>query len=719
MNFDTKKITTIFAGKELVFETGKVAKQANGAVMLKYGETIILATATGAKEAKEDADFFPLTVDFIEKMYASGKIPGGFFKREARPSTDATLNARLIDRAIRPRFPKGFYNPVHVVITVLSYDEMCDLGSLGITAASTALSISDIPFGSPIAGALVGLFEDELVINPNKKKMVNSEMELSVACSKESIVMIEAGACVVSEKIVTQAIYKAQETLLSIIELQNEFKKMVGKEKFEFSVSTIPQEIEKMVLDNCEAEVKKAITIKDKLLKYEAIENIRKNLLETVKEENLEFTKVAYDNLVKSIVRADILAGNRPDGRDLDDIRDINIEIDILPRVHGSSLFTRGETQSLGTVTLGSKRDEQIIDGLDSEYRKIYYLHYNFPPYSVGETGFMRGPGRRELGHGSLAERAIIQILPSKEEFPYAIRAVSDITESNGSSSMASVCSGSLALMAAGVPVKSHVAGIANGLIKEGDKFVILTDIQGMEDHLGDMDFKVTGTKDGITAIQMDIKIDGITPNIMELALQKAKDARLSILDKMSKVIAEPRAKLSNYAPKIVSLKVEKDQISSVIGAGGKTIKGIVEQTGIEVDIDDEGNICLVGINEDKIKEAKDIIEDIVGMPEYGSIYKGEITRVEPYGVFVKFMFNKVGLVHISKMTKKRLGHPSDIIKLGDIVNVRFTGLKEGKIQLEMSGIKGNPQLPDDYVAKEQPRKRPHSDRNNRNWRKR
>ena len=719
MNFDTKKITTIFAGKELVFETGKVAKQANGAVMLKYGETIILATATGAKEAKEDADFFPLTVDFIEKMYASGKIPGGFFKREARPSTDATLNARLIDRAIRPRFPKGFYNPVHVVITVLSYDEMCDLGSLGITAASTALSISDIPFGSPIAGALVGLFEDELVINPNKKKMVNSEMELSVACSKESIVMIEAGACVVSERIVTQAIYKAQETLLSIIELQNEFKKMVGKEKFEFSVSTIPQEIEKMVLDNCEAEVKKAITIKDKLLKYEAIENIRKNLLETVKEENLEFTKVAYDNLVKSIVRADILAGNRPDGRDLDDIRDINIEIDILPRVHGSSLFTRGETQSLGTVTLGSKRDEQIIDGLDSEYRKIYYLHYNFPPYSVGETGFMRGPGRRELGHGSLAERAIIQILPSKEEFPYAIRAVSDITESNGSSSMASVCSGSLALMAAGVPVKSHVAGIANGLIKEGDKFVILTDIQGMEDHLGDMDFKVTGTKDGITAIQMDIKIDGITPNIMELALQKAKDARLSILDKMSKVIAEPRAKLSNYAPKIVSLKVEKDQISSVIGAGGKTIKGIVEQTGIEVDIDDEGNICLVGINEDKIKEAKDIIEDIVGMPEYGSIYKGEITRVEPYGVFVKFMFNKVGLVHISKMTKKRLGHPSDIIKLGDIVNVRFTGLKEGKIQLEMSGIKGNPQLPDDYVAKEQPRKRPHSDRNNRNWRKR
>ena len=715
MNFNLKTKTVNFAGGQLHLETGKIARQANGSVLLCFGETKLLATATGSKEAKEDASFFPLTVDFIEKMYSSGKIPGGFFKREARPSTDATLNARVIDRAIRPLFPKGFKNPVHVVITVLSYDEQADLGSLGITAASCALTISDIPFGGPIAGALVGYIDGKIKINPTRSELETSDIELSVAASGESIVMIEAGAKALDESVVTNGIFEALKSLNPIVQMQLDFCKEVGKPKFEFNVETIDKTIEDFVKKSYTQKVLEAIKIEDKLSKYEAISTLKDEIKEKFEEnEDVKSYTESFENLVKKIVREKILAGERPDGRDLDDIRPIDVELDILPRAHGSALFTRGETQSLGTVTLGSKHDEQIIDGLNTEYRKNYYLHYNFPPYCVGEAGFMRPPGRRELGHGSLAERALVPVLPSKEDFPYTIRAVSDITESNGSSSMASVCSGSLALMAAGVPISTHVAGIANGLIKEGDDFVILTDIQGMEDHLGDMDFKVCGTKEGITAIQMDIKIDGITKEIMSLALQKAKKARETILQKMESLIATPRVELSKYAPRIESLTIDKDKISEVIGAGGKTIKGIIEETGADINIDDSGLIVLVSTDVEKLKKAKQIIESIVEMPEFGGIYEGEVTRIEVYGAFVKFMFNKMGLVHISKMTRTRLGHPSDILKLGDTVKVRFTGLKEGKIQLEMVGIEGNPDVPKGYKAVERPRQSGNHNRGDR-----
>jgi polyribonucleotide nucleotidyltransferase len=723
-NFDIRRKSIEIAGKTLTIETGRMAKQANGAVFITYGETSVLVTATAEKEAREGQDFFPLTVDYIEKMYASGKIPGGFFKREAKPSTNATLNARLIDRPIRPLFPKGFKNAVHIVVTVLSYDETVDPGILGIFGASAALSISDIPFQGPIAGVKVGLVDDQLIINPTKEQLKDSKLDLDVAASETSVVMIEAGSREISEDQMMEAIYSGHETIKQLVQFQKEFAAEAGKPKMEVVLDLIPSEI----LDKIEAaygeKIKTAAQIKGKLERAEAVDNVKKEMIEKIageleKEEfsNLErYYLAAFEEIFTKYVRQAILFDhNRVDGRGLDDIRPITCELDILPKVHGSALFTRGETQSLGTITLGSGRDEQVVDGLDLEFKKNYYLHYNFPPFSVGEAGFMRPPGRRELGHGALAERALEPILPSEEEFPYTLRIVSEILESNGSSSMATVCSGSLALMAAGVPIKKPVAGIANGLIMEGKDFVVLTDIQGLEDHLGDMDFKVTGTRDGITAMQMDIKIEGINREIMGIALQKAKTARLYILGIMAETIAEPRTELSPNAPRIESFKIDPDKIGAVIGSGGKMIKQIIEVTGAEIDINDDGTIAIMSPNKESIDKATNMIQDIVSEPEMNHIYDGLVCRLETYGAFVKFMSEtKEGLVHISQLHSGRIEKVEDMLKLGDRVKVKYIGLDRGKYKLSMKGVEGNP-IPTKLADSSDAPSRPHTRRFDRN----
>jgi len=690
------------AGKQLTFETGRMAKQANGSVFITYGGTSILVTATASKEPKEGTDFFPLTVDFIEKMYASGKIPGGFFKREARPSTDATLSARLIDRAIRPLFPEGFRNAVHVVITVLSFDGINHPAALGILGASAALSVSDIPFHGPIAGVTVGIIDEKIVVNPELEKFEKSCLELDVAGTESSIVMIEAGAAEVTEEQMMNAIYSGHGTIKEIIEFQKSFITEAGKEKMEIILDLIPDEIQKRVENDFGKSIEEAAKISGKLERYEAFEQKKEEMLEKYAEEDDEETfqtneryyKNAFEDLIKKFVRNAILKDNhRVDGRGMDDIRSITCEVDVLPQVHGSALFTRGETQSLGVVTLGTEKDEQVVDGLDEEFKKTYFLHYNFPPFSVGEAGFMRGPGRRELGHGALAERALKPMMPDKDEFPYTVRVVSEILESNGSSSMATVCSGTLSMMAAGVPIKKPVAGIANGLIMEGSDFVVLTDIMGLEDHLGDMDFKVTGTKDGITAMQMDIKIEGITKEIMGIALEKAKTARLYILDKITETIPEYRKELAPSAPRIETMNVAPDKIGMIIGPGGKMIKHIIEETGVDINIDDDGRISIASPDKTSIEKARVYISNIINDPEMYKIYDGTVTRIEPFGAFVKFMGNtKEGLVHISQLHSARINRVEDMLKLGDKVRVKYVGLDRGKVKLSMKGVEGNPE---------------------------
>ncbi len=701
-NFDVKKKSIEISGRTLTIETGRMAKQANGSVYVTYGETSILVTATAEKEPREGKDFLPLTVDFIEKMYASGKIPGGFFKREAKPSTQATLNARLIDRPIRPLFSEGFRNAVHIVITVLSYDGENDPGMLSILGASAALSISDIPFNGPIAGVTVGLIENEIVINPTDIQLKESDLDLTIAATDTSIVMIESGANEVTEKQMMDAIYTGHKTIKQLIKFQQQFIKEAEKKKMEVVLDIIPDDIIKKLETDFGKQIKKDSVIHGKLERYETFENRKKEMLEKYQAElgEEEFAEKeryfinGFEELIKKSVRYAILHENyRVDGRGMDDIRPITCEIDILPRVHGSALFTRGETQSLGTITLGTGRNEQVVDGLAEEFKKPYFLHYNFPPFSVGEAGFMRGPGRRELGHGALAERALLPMMPSKEDFPYTIRVVSEILESNGSSSMASVCSGTLAMMAGGVPIKKPVAGVANGLIMEGKDFVVLTDIMGLEDHLGDMDFKVTGTKDGITAMQMDIKIEGITRKIMEIALEKAKVARLYILDKIIETIPESRKELSENAPKIEMLKVNPEKIGGIIGAGGKMIKSIIEQTKADIDIDDDGSVTVSSSDKGSIEKAIAIIQDIVSDPEMFKVYDGIVSRIEPFGAFVKIMSEtKEGLVHISELHTSRINKVEDMVKLGDKVKAKFIGFDKGKIKLSMKGVEGNPE---------------------------
>jgi polyribonucleotide nucleotidyltransferase len=697
------KKTFELAGRTLTAEAGKMARQANGSVFLQYGDTAVLAAVTMSKTASDNMDFFPLTVDYVEKMFAAGKIPGGFFKREAKPSTQATLTSRVIDRAIRPLFPDGFRNSVHVVITTLSYDEKNDPRMLGLIGASLALTISDIPFNGPIAAVSVGMFDDVLRVNPFVTDMDDSKLDLTVAGSEKSVVMIEGGAEEVNEETMMEAIYKGHEVIKELVAFQNDFAAGIAKPKLEVTLKTIPEDLIAQVYEEYGSEVKETTKIVKKLERSERLDEIKKTMLEKFEQELDEKDysekepqlKEAFKTIVSRFFRdAAVKEGRRVDGRGFDEIRPIRCEIDVLPRVHGSALFTRGETQSICVVTLGSATDEQIIDGLEEEYKKPFFLHYNFPPFCVGEAGFLRGPGRRELGHGALAERALDAVMPTKDDFPYTIRIVSDILESNGSSSMATVCGGSLALMAAGVPIKKPVAGVANGLIVEDGKTIILTDITGTEDHLGDMDFKVTGTRDGITAVQMDIKVEGITKEVMLDALNRSRVSRLSILDIMDKVISAGREELSPYAPRIETIKVDVDKIGTVIGPGGKMIKSIIETTKVSIDINDDGTINIASPDGAAIEKAKAMIHDLVAEPEINEVYEGKISRIEPYGAFVKFMGGcKEGLVHVSQIHYARVENVSDYMKVGDTVMVRYTGSDRGKVQLTMKGVPGNEEL--------------------------
>ncbi len=726
-NFNITKKSFDLNGYTITAETGKIARQANGSIFISQGDTTLLVTATMGKKANEGTDFFPLTVDYVEKMYAAGKVPGGFIKREARPSNDATLTARVIDRALRPMFPDGFRNPVHVVVTILAYDAINSPAMLGLIGASLALTISDIPFNGPIAGVSVGFLDGKPVVNPPVDFLNNeSDLHLSLAGSATSICMIESSANELSEDQMVESVFAGLEKIKELVQWQLEFAKDCSKEKSEIVYDVIPEDILKDVESKYQDKVSAAAVIKGKLARDEAFEAVKEELLENYLNElgeeafaeNERNYKNAYEELIKKSVRHAILyKKHRVDGRGLDDIRAISCEVDTLPRVHGSALFTRGETQSLGTVTLAGADSMQIVDGLSEEYKKDFYLHYNFPPYSVGEAGFMRGPGRRELGHGNLAETALAPIIPSKADFPYTIRVVSDITESNGSSSQATICSGTLALMAAGVPIKAPVAGIANGLIMEGNDYVVLTDIMGLEDHLGDMDFKVAGTREGITAMQMDIKISGITEEIMKEALQKANVARLYILDKMEACIPEPRKDLNEFAPRIESLQVPVDKIGEVIGQGGKTIKSIIEQTGVDINIDDDGTVNILSSDKKALDSAKAMIKNIVDMPKYGEIYEGLVSRVEGYGVFVKIMGGfKEGLCHISNMHTDRVAHPEDICTVGDTVYVELKAIEQGKINLSMKGIPGNPEhKPDPNRPKEEARSGGRNDRYDNN----
>ncbi len=692
-----------FCGRTLYVETGRMAKQANGSVFIKYGDSAVLVTATMGKDPAENQNFFPLTVDYIEKMYAAGKIPGGFFKREAKPSTSATLSARVIDRAIRPLFPDGFRNPVHVVVNVLAYDGINDPEVLGIFGASLALSISDIPFHGPLAGVTVGYIDDQFVINPYLNDLKErSKLNLAVGGSATSVVMIESAAQELSEELMLDAVYTGHEEIKKLCALQEDMAREVGKEKVEVSLVSIPAEILAAVEAEYGNNIAQNAVILGKQERQDAFDSTEEAMLASYLEkdgeelfaENEQWYKEAYEELIRRYVRDSILKQHhRVDGRGLDEIRDITCEIDVLPVVHGSALFTRGETQSLGALTLGGGSDEQIIDGLEEEYKKSFMLHYNFPPFSVGEAGRMGPTGRRELGHGNLAERALTAILPDKEKFPYTLRIVAETLESNGSSSMASICSGSLAMMAGGVPIKAPVAGIANGLIMEDGNYVVLTDIMGLEDHLGDMDFKCAGTRQGITAMQMDIKIEGITKDIMRIALQKANIARNQILDIMQACIESPRDDLAPSAPRIESFKIPVDKIGEVIGPSGKMIKSIIEACKVEIDINDDGTVRILSPDKASITQAKQMIQGIAIEPEIGQEFSGPVTRIEPYGVFVKILGGvKEGMVHVSQMHTSRIEHPEDMVKLGDIVNVKSLGSEKGKLALSMKGVAGNPE---------------------------
>lgn len=697
--FDEKTYEFQVGTQTIKLSTGKVARQAGGSVMIQAGGTVLLVTATRSKDVKDGQDFFPLTVDYIEKFYASGKFPGGFIKRESKPSTEEILISRLIDRPIRPLFPEGFLNAVHIVITVMSADGINQPENLATIGVSVALGLSDIPFAGTVAGVTVGYIDGEYILNPTAEQLENGDIHLSVAGTKEAVTMVEAGAREVSEEVMLEAIMFGHEKIKEICAEQDKFLSQFEIEKYEFEKAEVDTEI-KEYLDSYEKELEEAIMTPGKLEKYEAIDNLEiklyEDFLNKLESEEKEISETLekefknyYHDLEKKIVREAILYKKyRPDGRETKEIRPIDVEIDTLPVPHGSALFTRGETQALVVATLGSKADEQIVDGMESETRKKFFLHYNFPPYSVGEAGFMRAPGRRELGHGNLAERALKYVMPPEEEFPYTVRLVSEITESNGSSSQASICGGSLALMAAGVPIKSTVAGIAMGLVKEGDTFTVLTDIQGLEDHLGDMDFKVAGTKDGITAIQMDIKIEGINREIMEIALKQAFEGRMFIMEKMEAVISEPRKEVSENAPKIELMKIDPSKIAGLIGPGGKTIKAIIEETGVSIDIEDDGNVSIFGKDSEGMKKALELVKAQTQSVELNAVYDGKVTKITKFGAFVEVLPGKEGLLHISEISDKRVAKVEDVLKEGQIVKVKVITLEdENKFNLSMKAL--------------------------------
>jgi len=674
-------------GRTLTMEIGKIAKQANGAVLVRYGETAVVVAVTGTKEPREGVDFFPLTVDFEEKMYSVGKIPGGFIKREGRPSTNAILTSRLIDRPIRPMFPEGYHNDVQIVATAVSVDPDNAPDIPAMIGASCALSISDIPFEGPIAGVRIGLIDGQFIVCPTVAQAEVSELNLAVAGTKDAILMVEAGAKEVSEDTMLDAIWFAHDQIKKIVEFQEKIQAEIGKPKMDVPVYVPPADIVAAVKEFGEAKLKAALMDADKLHRDENVGKVKEEIAEHFADQYPDNgADVAYvtQKLIKAVVRRTIAVDKiRPDGRQLNEVRPVTCEVGILARPHGSALFTRGQTQVLNCTTLAPLREAQIIDGLGPEVTKRYIHHYNFPPYSVGETKPMRSPGRREIGHGALAERALLPVIPSEEEFPYAIRLVSEVLESNGSSSMASTCASTLSLMDAGVPIKAPVSGVAMGLVKDGDDFTILTDIQGLEDALGDMDFKVTGTEKGITAMQMDIKIDGINKEIFKQALAQAKEGRHFILGKMLECIPEPRKELSKYAPKITTLKIDPDKIKDIIGPGGKMIKKIVEETGAKIDVDDDGTVYVAAVNSESADKAVATIKSITAVPEVGKIYTGKVTRIMNFGAFVEFMPGKEGLVHISQLANERVNKVEDVVSIGDEIMVKLTEIdSKGRLNL-------------------------------------
>ncbi len=681
-----------WGGRQLTVEIGQLAKQANGAVLVRYGDTVVLTAAVGTKQAK-DTDFFPLTVNYEEKMYAAGKIPGGFIKREGRPSEHATLTARLIDRPIRPMFAEGFRNEVQITNTVMSVDPNCPPEMAAMFGSSLALCISDIPFDGPIAGVDVGRVNGEYVINPTTEQKENSDIELSVAGTATAINMVESSAKEVNEEDMLGALLFGHEEIKKLVTFQEEIVREVGKEKMEVTLLSFDSAIEAQVKDLFSEAMVHAIQTEEKLAREANIEKVKETAIEhfeAVLEENeekaglLKQVSQLVDNLEKDEVRRLITEEKlRPDGRKIDEIRPLSSEIDLLPRVHGSGLFTRGQTQALTSATLAPLGEYQVIDGLGIEEGKRFIHHYNFPQFSVGSVGRAGSPGRREIGHGALGERALKQVIPSPEDFPYTIRLVSEVLESNGSSSQASICAGTLALMAAGVPIKAPVAGIAMGLISDGTNYTVLTDIQGLEDHLGDMDFKVAGTKDGITALQMDIKIQGITEQILREALTQAKKARFEILEELTSTIAEPRKELSPYAPKIEMISIHPDKIKVVIGRGGETINSIIDETGVKIDIDQEGHVSIASTDAAMIQRAKEIIEDLTREIEVGQVYEGTVRRIEKFGAFVEIAKGKDGLVHISELAHERVGKVEDVLALGDKVTVKVIEIDgQGRINL-------------------------------------
>ena len=679
-------------GRTLMMEIGKIAKQANGAVLVRYGDTAVVVAATGTKTPREGVDFFPLTVDFEEKMYAVGKIPGGFIKREGRPAETAILTSRLIDRPIRPMFPEGYHNDVQIVATAVSVDPDNAPDIPAMIGASCALSISDIPFEGPIAGVRVGMIDGQYIINPTIEQAKVSRLNLAVAGTKDAILMVEAGAKEISEDEMLDAIWFGHEEIKKLVEWQEKIMAEVGKPKMEVPVYEPPAELAAEIEAYGAEQLKAALMDANKLEREENVARIKAEIADAFMEKYPDNAKdVAYitQKLVKKIVRRTISVDKiRPDGRALDEVRPVTCEVGLLARPHGSALFTRGQTQILNVLALAPLSEAQTLDGLGVELTKRYIHHYNFPPYSVGETKPLRSPGRREIGHGALAERALLPVIPSEEEFPYAIRLVSETLESNGSSSMGSVCASTLSLMDAGVPIKAPVAGVAMGLVKDGDYFTILTDIQGLEDALGDMDFKVAGTKNGITAIQMDIKIDGINKEIFKQALAQAKRGREHIMGIMLDCIAEPRKELSKYAPKITTIHVDPEKISKIIGPGGKTIKKIVEETGAKIDIEEDGRVYIAAVNSEEAAKAIDMINGITAEAEVGKVYTGKVTRLMAFGAFVEILPGKEGLVHISQLSTERVNKVEDVVSVGDEIVVKVTEIdQKGRINLSRKAV--------------------------------
>ena len=684
-----RKLEIEFAGRPLSLETGRLAKQSHGSVLAQYGETVVLATVVSAYQSRDKIDFLPLTVDYQEKTFAAGKIPGGFFKREGRPSEKETLTSRLIDRAMRPLFPKGYDKETQIIATVLSVDRENDPDTLALIAASAALEVSDIPHDGPVAAVRMGRVDGKLVVNPRVSEIEQSDISLVIAAKRDSIMMLEGGAQIVDEEAILEALFTAHEEMRAVFELQEELRRLAGKPKREFTKKEYDQNLLGAVRERMAADLEQALKISSKKERNAAVYGLHDKVAEELAArfpERKHELEEACEKVLRDRVRRVILEQDkRIDDRSSTEIRQLSAQVHVLPRTHGSAVFTRGETQALATVTLGTSSDEQRVDALLGERFKKFMLHYNFPPFSTGEVKFLRGPSRREIGHGALAERAISAVLPPEEEFPYTVRVVSEVLESNGSSSMATVCGASLALMDAGVPIKAPVAGIAMGLVKEGEQVRVLTDILGDEDHLGDMDFKVAGTAEGVTAIQMDNKVGGVTRDVMRQALHQARDARLFVLSVMEQAIEKPRKEVSAFAPRIVTLHIKPDKIRDVIGPGGKVIRGLVEETGCKIDIEDDGTVLIASADSVAMERAISAIEAITAEPEVGRIYHGKVRKIVEFGAFVEIMPGTDGLLHISQISTERVRRVEDVLHEGDEIKVKVLDVdRSGKIRLSL-----------------------------------